>query len=103
MHLQLLPEKPKACANDPKPPRLTLLDPDSDDDEEADDEWPEESLLKKLKRDERPEPLLPPDQPREVQAVEFACGCVGAGMPGEAGAAMPGEAAGAQVCLPISV
>jgi hypothetical protein len=38
------PENPKACANEPKPPRLTWLDPESEvaDDEVLDDEVPDE-------------------------------------------------------------
>ncbi len=49
------PEKP--WANEPKPPRLTLLWPESDD--VPDPEWLEESLLKKLDRDDQRElPLL---------------------------------------------
>src|SRR5438093_10942728 len=48
------PEKP--WPNEPKPPRLTLLEPPSDD--VPDEEWLEESLLKKLDRDDQREPLL---------------------------------------------
>ena len=50
------PEKPKACANEPKPPRLTWLDPESEvaDDEELDEESPEKKLLR-----EDPPPPLP--------------------------------------------
>ncbi|MCK1721889.1 hypothetical protein IVA81_30195 [Bradyrhizobium sp. 141] len=49
------PEKP--WPNEPKPPRLTLLWPESDD--VPDEEWDEESLLKKLDRDDQRElPLL---------------------------------------------
>ena len=50
------PEKP--CPNEPKPPRLTLLWPESDDVAEA--EWLEESPPKKLDRDDQRE--LPPDE-----------------------------------------
>jgi hypothetical protein len=50
------PEKP--WPNEPKPPRLTLLWPESDDVPE--EEWLEESLLKKLDRDELPPPLEEP-------------------------------------------
>ncbi|MBH5369163.1 hypothetical protein HZZ16_13625 [Bradyrhizobium sp. CNPSo 4016] len=50
------PEKP--WPNEPKPPRLTLLWPKSDD--VLDEEWLEESLLKKLDRDDEPE--LPPEE-----------------------------------------
>ncbi|AMA61113.1 hypothetical protein BCCGELA001_07655 [Bradyrhizobium sp. CCGE-LA001] len=51
------PEKP--WPNEPKPPRLTLLWPESDD--VPDEEWLEESLLNKLDRDDHRE-LLPPDE-----------------------------------------
>ena len=47
------PEKP--WPNEPKPPRLTLLWPESDD--VPDEEWDDESLLKKLDRDEPLPPL----------------------------------------------
>jgi len=50
------PEKP--WPNEPKPPRLTLLWPESDD--VPDEEWLEESLLKKLDRDDDREP--PPEE-----------------------------------------
>ena len=52
------PEKP--WPNEPKPPRLTLLWPESDDVPDA--EWLEESLLKKFDRDEEPDPPLPPEE-----------------------------------------
>src|SRR4051812_50125205 len=48
------PEKP--WPNEPKPPRLTPPEPESD--EVPDEEWLEESLLKKLDRDDQRE--LPP-------------------------------------------
>jgi hypothetical protein len=44
---QLRPEKPKACASEPKPPRLTLLELDSDDGL-LEEERLEESPPKKL-------------------------------------------------------
>ncbi|MGY4629743.1 hypothetical protein ACVWY3_007499 [Bradyrhizobium sp. USDA 4486] len=50
------PEKP--WPNEPKPPRLTLLEPESDD--VLDGEWLDESALKKLERDDPREPPLPP-------------------------------------------
>jgi len=53
------PEKP--WPNEPKPPRLTLLWPESDD--VPDDEELDESLLKKLDRDDECEPL-PEEPPR---------------------------------------
>ncbi|XUJ32622.1 hypothetical protein ACQ5SK_29945 [Bradyrhizobium japonicum] len=54
------PEKP--WPNEPKPPRLTLLEPEFE--EVPDEEWLEESLLKKLDRDDQREllPPLPPDE-----------------------------------------
>jgi hypothetical protein len=55
------PEKPKACANEPKPPRVTRLDPESDVPEA--DWFEEESPLKKLLReDPPPEPWLDEDE-----------------------------------------
>src|SRR5882757_4218063 len=54
-----------ACANEPNPPRVTPLEPESDD--VPDEEWLDESPLKKLLRDDDPpdEPwLLPDDDPR---------------------------------------
>jgi hypothetical protein len=79
------PEKP--WPNEPKPPRLTLLDPESD--EFPDEEWLEESLLKKLDRDDQREPLLPPDE--LLLLLQFVVVC-----PGRA----PGE--GSQFCRGIS-
>jgi hypothetical protein len=83
------PEKcaEKACANEPKPPRVTPLDPESD--EVPDEAWldEEESLLKKLLRDQLPpDPPWPPDdiEPRWVQSV-LDCGIAGAAIPGEEG------------------
>jgi hypothetical protein len=78
------PEKP--WPNEPKPPRLTLPEPESDD--VPDEEWLEESLLKKLDRDDQREPPLPPDE--LLLQVVLVC-------PGRA----PGE--GSQVCRGISV
>jgi hypothetical protein len=83
------PEKcaEKACANEPKPPRVTPLDPESD--EVPDEAWldEEESLLKKLVRDQLPpDPPCPPDdvEPRWEQSV-LACGIAGAAIPGADG------------------
>ncbi len=45
-----------ACANEPNPPRVTPLEPESDD--VPDEEWLDESPLKKLLRDDDP-----PDEP----------------------------------------
>lgn len=72
--------KPKAWANEPKPPRLTeeLEEDELEDDEELLDE---ES--KKLLRDERP-PLPPEDELREVQSAP-GCGVTGAVTPGGGG------------------
>jgi hypothetical protein len=52
---------PEKCeANEPKPPRVTVLLPVPEDVPVA--EWPDESLLKKLVRDDDPpdEPCPPP-------------------------------------------
>jgi hypothetical protein len=79
------PPKPNACANEPKPPRLT--DELEDDEEEDDDPPDEESLLKKLLRDELPlPPPWPPDD--ELRGAQSApgCGVTGAVTPGCAGA-----------------
>ena len=80
------PEKcaEKACANEPKPPRATPLAPESDD--VPDEAWldDEESLLKKLLRDQLPpDPPWPPDgvEPRWAQSV-LDCG---AATPGDDG------------------
>nr|QIP05687.1 hypothetical protein HAV00_05235 [Bradyrhizobium symbiodeficiens] len=78
------PEKP--CPNEPKPPRLTLLWPESDD--VAEEEWLEESPPKKLDRDDQRE--LPPDELLLPVQVVVVC-------PGTA----PGV--GSQVCRGISV
>jgi hypothetical protein len=77
----------KACANEPKPPRVTPLEPESE--EVPDEAWldGEESLLKKLVRDQLlPDPPWPPDDvaPRCVQSV-LACEIAGAAIPGEGG------------------
>jgi hypothetical protein len=59
------PEKPKACASEPKPPRVTWPDPESDVVPNAD--LPDqESPPKKLLRedDPPPPPWLPEDDPR---------------------------------------
>jgi hypothetical protein len=77
----------KARANEPKPPRVTPLEPESED--VPDEAWfdEEESLLKKLVRDQLlPDPPWPPDDvaPRCVQSV-LACEIAGAAIPGEGG------------------
>ena len=58
----------KACANEPKPPRVTPPDPESDG--VPDGEWLEESPLYKPERDDDPpEPPWPPDdEPRRLAA-----------------------------------
>jgi hypothetical protein len=81
------PEKP--WPNEPKPPRLTLLWPESDD--VLDAEWLAESLLKKLDRDDQPElPPLPDELLPLLVQVVLVC-------PGTA----PGV--GSQVCRGIIV
>jgi hypothetical protein len=83
------PEKcaEKAWANEPKPPRATPLEPESDDVPDA--AWldDDESLLKKLLRDQPvPDPPWPPDDvaPRAAQSVPD-CGIAGAATPGDDG------------------
>ena len=74
-----------ACANEPKPPRVTPPEPESDD--VPDDEWLDESPLKKLLRDDDPpdEPwLLLDDDPRGGHSAP-ACGPAGAAIPGRFG------------------
>ncbi|MGY4280973.1 hypothetical protein ACVWXO_000193 [Bradyrhizobium sp. LM2.7] len=80
------PEKP--WPNEPKPPRLTLPEPESDG--VPDDEWPEESVLKKLDRDDHREPPLPPEELRLLHAVLVCAGAVPGG-------------GGSQLCRGISV
>jgi hypothetical protein len=81
------PEKP--WPNEPKPPRLTLLCPESDD--VPDEEWLEESLLKKLDRDDQREPP-PPDEPLRLLHPVLVC----------AEASGPGGGC-SQFCLGINV
>ncbi|MDA9400682.1 hypothetical protein XH79_18295 [Bradyrhizobium sp. CCBAU 45389] len=88
MHGQPPPEKP--CPNAPKPPRLTLLWPESDD--VLDEEWLEESLLKKLDRDDEPEPPLPPEE--LLLLVHAVLVCTAGSVPG---------GGGSQLCRGISV
>jgi hypothetical protein len=82
------PEKP--WAKEPKPPRVTPPEPESD--EVPDDEWLEESLLKKLDRDDHREPPLPPDELRLLLHAVLVC----------AGVAVPGGGE-SQFCRGISV
>ena len=80
----------KARANEPKPPRVTLPEPESE--AVADDEEPAAAPpLKKLLRDHP----LPPPPPRAPLAVDprdaqsaLACGSDGA-IPGEPGSQVP--------------
>ena len=71
-----------ACANEPKPPRVTPPEPETVPDEEALDT---ESPPKKLPRrdHELPDPPLE-EYPRAEQLVAV-CGDVGAAIPGDAG------------------
>ena len=74
----------KACANPPKPPRVTWLERESDV-EVADDEWlEEESLLKKLLRDDDPpeEPWPPLDEDPRGRHSLLVCSPDGAAIPG---------------------
>ena len=73
------PEKPNARANEPKPPRVTPAELESE--ELADDERPDEvSLPKKLKCDDD-RLYSPPDDPRDAQPV-LVCGIAGAAITG---------------------
>jgi hypothetical protein len=74
----------KARANEPKPPRVTLPDPESG--EPADDAWFDPvSLLKKPERDDHDPPWPPPeDDPLGPQFVA-CCVTAGAAMPGDVG------------------
>jgi hypothetical protein len=83
-HLQLPLEKcpENARANDPKPPRITPPEPESED--APDEEWPDEvSLLKKPWRNDHdpPWPPLPDEDPGEQPVCEIA----GAAMPRDGG------------------
>jgi hypothetical protein len=74
-----------ACANEPNPPRVTPLEPESDD--VPDEEWLDESPLKKLLRDDDPpdEPwLLLEDDPRGGHSA-LVCSPDGAAIPGRFG------------------
>jgi hypothetical protein len=74
-----------ACATEPNPPRVTPLEPESDD--VADEEWLDESPLKKLLRDDDPpdEPwLLLDDDPRGGHSA-WVCSPDGAAIPGRFG------------------
>jgi len=82
------PEKP--WPNEPKPPRLT---PEPESDDVPDEEWLEESLLKKLDLDDEPEPPLPPEE-LLLLLLHAVLVCAAGSVPG-------GE--GSQVCRGISV
>ena len=74
-----------ACANEPNPPRVTPPEPESDD--VPDEEWLDESPLKKLLRDDDPpdEPwLLPDEDPRGGHSAPV-CSPDGAAIPGRFG------------------
>jgi hypothetical protein len=75
------PEKP--WPNEPKPPRLTLPWPESDD--VPDPEWLEESLLKKLDRDEEPDPPLPPEELLLLLLLHAVLVCIAGSAPGGGG------------------
>jgi hypothetical protein len=79
------PEKcaAKLCANEPKPPRVTPPEPES---ELPDDAWLEvESPEKKLLREEEPPPPEPPDDDPRGGHSAFICGIAGPAIPGEGG------------------
>jgi hypothetical protein len=92
------PEKP--WPNEPKPPRLTPPEPESDD--VPDEEWLEDSLLKKLDRDDQRE--LPPPPDELLLLLQAVLACTGAPAPGTVA---PGTIApageGSQFCRGISV
>jgi len=81
--IQPPPEKcdVKACANEPKPPRVTPPEPESD--EAPDEEWLPPSPLKKLLRDDPPLPL--DEEPRGGHSAP-ACRPDGAATPDGTGA-----------------
>jgi hypothetical protein len=86
------PEKcaEKACANEPKPPRLT---PDELASKLPDDERPDAlSLLKKLERDDDdpPQPCPPYQEDPRGPQLAMAGDVAGVATPGAAGAATPG-------------
>jgi hypothetical protein len=73
------------CANEPNPPRVTPPGPESDD--VPDEEWLDESPLKKLLREDDPpdEPwLLLDDDPRGGHSA-LVCSPDGAAIPGRLG------------------
>ncbi len=61
---------------------MTPPEPESDD--VPDEEWLEESLLKKLERDDHREPLLPLEEPW-LLLVQVVVVCAGAAAPGGGG------------------
>ena len=74
-----------ACANEPNPPRVTPLEPESDD--VPDEEWLDESPLKKLLRDDDPpdEPWLLLDEAPRGGHSAWVCSPDGAAIPGRFG------------------
>jgi hypothetical protein len=74
-----------ACANEPNPPRVTPLEPESDD--VPDEEWLDESPLKKLLRDDDPpdEPWLLLDEDPRAGHSAAVCSPGGAAIPGRFG------------------
>jgi hypothetical protein len=89
------PEKP--CPKEPKPPRVTPPEPESD--EVPDEEWLEESLLKKLDRDDRRE--LPDELELLLQLVLVSTGAPAPGTVAP-GTVAPGGV-GVQFCRGSSV
>jgi hypothetical protein len=76
---------PKLCANEPKPPRVTPPDPESEAPDEAwldDAESPEKKLLRE---DELPPPPEPPDDDPRGGHSALICGIAGPAIPGEGG------------------
>ncbi|MCK1379710.1 hypothetical protein IVB33_19825, partial [Bradyrhizobium sp. 24] len=84
---------------EPKPPRLTPPEPESD--EVPDEEWLEESLLKKLDRDDQRELPPPPDELLLLLQAVLACTCAAPGTVAPGTIAPVAE--GSQLCRGISV
>jgi hypothetical protein len=73
-----------ACANEPKPPRVTPPEPEAVPDEELDTESPPKKLVRRdHELPDPPDPLLD-EYPRAEQLVAV-CGDDGAAIPGAAG------------------
>ena len=77
-----------ACANEPNPPRVTPLEPESDD--VPDEEWLDESPLKKLLRDDDPpdEPWLLLDEAPRGGHSAWVCSPDGVAIPGRIAAGL---------------